>query len=237
MFFFSKIKNFSGGRSFQNIDDDESAGSHTRTELHKVGESGDTASIGKGDNEGSVHDLTLAAQKKSTLQGMEIDGEPTKSETKESSYQDTKSFFFELKGKGNIEDIAKEREWRLNRIKKLHKPMDYKKLKQHELSFMSQALTKKAKAKEEMMAKLKEREKSYKISYKSKVHNSLEKEYKGIRHGVQVKHDESQKHRVMSKKYGEKIKEMNMIQNGDTEVLQKILESRFPKDGPENKQW
>jgi hypothetical protein len=41
----------------------------------------------------------------------------------------------------------------------------------------------------------------------------------------------------MSKKYGEKINEMNMIQQGDTKQIQQILDNRFPKEGPEMREW
>jgi hypothetical protein len=41
----------------------------------------------------------------------------------------------------------------------------------------------------------------------------------------------------MSKKYGEKINEMNMIQQGDPKQIQQILDNRFPKEGAEMREW
>jgi hypothetical protein len=185
-FFFSKE---SWARSGQDIDDDPGSGqSHSNTDMkNKNGDEDDVMNNMKANEEG-LEDGEGLGSKKKTLGNMDGDeGDPSKSDKTESAYMDTQSFFFTLKGgKGNIEDIAKEREFRLNRIRKLHKPMDYKKLKQHELSFMSEILTKRAKKKEEMAIRLKETEQAYKVSYKSKVHNTLEKDYKCVRHGVQV---------------------------------------------------
>jgi hypothetical protein len=152
----------------------------------KNGDDDDMMNNMKATEEGLKDGEGFGANKKA-LDNMNGDDDPSKSDKTESAYMDTQSFFFTLKGgKGNIEDIAKEREFRLNRIRKLHKPMDYKKLKQHELSFMSEILTKRAKKKEEMAIRLKETEQAYKVSYKSKLHNTLEKDYKYVRHGVQV---------------------------------------------------
>lgn len=236
--FFFLLENWA--RSNQDIDDEPgSQQSHTNTDLKgKTGDDEDMMNNIRMNEEGLGDSPEGLAARKKKLEMAGDEADQSKSDKTESAYMDTQSFFFTLKGgKGNIEDIAKEREFRLNRIRKLHKPMDYKKLKQHELSFMSAILTKRAKKKEEMAIKLKEQQQAYKVSYKSKLHNTFEKDYKGVRHGVQVLHDEHQKHRVMSKKYGEKIKEMNMIQQGDTKQIQQILDNRFPKEGPEMREW
>jgi hypothetical protein len=185
--FFFLLKNWA--RSHPDIDDEHGSEQSRTTDLKgKTGDDEDVMNNIKITQEAldnSPEGLSASRKMLGNMGGDEAD--PSKTAKTESAYMDTQSFFFTLKGgKGNMEDIAKEREFRLNRIRKLHKPMDYKKLKQHELSFMSEILTKRAKKKEEMAIKLKEQQQAYKVSYKSKLHNTFEKDYKGVRHGVQV---------------------------------------------------
>lgn len=147
----------------------------------------------------------------------------------------TKSFFM-AKGKGNFEDIQRERKWRLKKIKKEHLPIDYKKLREHELSFLAKIYEKKEKKKEEMKKNLIELEKNYQVAYKSKKYMQFRGSYSQDRNNVRISIDKSHKDREMSKKYGEKIRELNLpaIEKGN---MLEQLEQRFPKEGKGHDTW
>jgi hypothetical protein len=84
-----------------------------------------------------------------------------------------------------------------------------------------------------MNDQLKKLEKSYKISYKSKVHADMSKDYINTRHKTQVQSKEMTKNRNISKEYGQKIRKMNADEN-----IFKHLADRFPVgSGKDHKAW
>jgi hypothetical protein len=58
----------------------------------------------------------------------------------EENLDSTQNFFFQLRGKTEAERADK---LRLRNIKILHKPMDYEKLKKHEVKFVNEMLQRK----------------------------------------------------------------------------------------------
>ena len=138
----------------------------------------------------------------------------------EEDVENTKNFFFALRGKTEAERADK---LRLRNLKILHKPMDYEKLRKHEVKFVSEMLQRKDERRKLMNDQLKKLEKSYKISYKSKVHDEMSKDYINTRHKTKVQSKEITKNRNISKEYGTKIRKMNADEN-----IFKHLADRFP---------
>lgn len=126
--------------------------------------------------------------------------------------------------------------WELQKIKKAHRPVDYKKLKEHELSYMSANMTRREQNKEDMLKNLRGLENSYKISFKSKVHDSVEKAYIDKRYFVKKRFDETIQKKTTSRNYSDKIKEINLLSTDDAN-LAKSLEKKYVKEGPESKNW
>ena len=151
----------------------------------------------------------------------------------------TENFFFKLKNKDDKKTYTKremEVQYELEKIKKAHKPMDYKKLKKHETSFMAEMMIRRKQRQEEMAENLKKLESSYKISFKSKVHDNFENSYIDNRYFFKKKRDKSSANRDHSRNYSEKIKEMNILEPDNINV-QKSQEKKYVKEGVENKEW
>lgn len=173
------------------------------------------------------------SEKNSVQHGSTIDMDLDDKKNDNKNRTNTQSFF-QAKGKGKFEDIEKERKYRLKKIKQLHEPIDYKKQKQHEVSFQAEMLTQKEKKKEELRKRVAELENSYTVKYKSKAYDSIEKGYVNDRKKLDLEKVKHLQNRTVAKKYGEKIKELNFPENND---MEKILEQRFPKEGKGQKEW
>ena len=120
---------------------------------------------------------------------------------------------------------------RLRELKKRCKPINYDKLREHEKKFL-QEKKKRAKDKAEIMKKEQESiEKSYKIGYTSKLHDSYANGFIKDRHKKLLKHKADLGSLQKSKDYGIKARE-TLINKEETE---KELEQKYEDNNSQKK--
>ena len=95
-------------------------------------------------------------------------------------------------------------------------------------------MIKKVVEKDKIEKEIKSREGAFKVSFKSKTHDKVGQELKQQRNDMKIRHDEGVKHRTLSKKYGEKIKQMNQLENVN---IEKMLKDKYPSEGIEMRHW
>jgi hypothetical protein len=139
------------------------------------------------------------------------------------------------KGRGKYDDIDRERAWRLRKIKEEHKPIDYERLKQHEKSFLAEAMKNRERKKEELRKRIMDLEKSYKVSFKSQTHGKIKAGFSQQRNSVHLTRDHQQRNRDHSKQFAKKINEINFPKIDNLRATSN--DARFPKQGHAHTQW
>jgi hypothetical protein len=157
----------------------------------------------------------------------------TKGKSGDSSGRTTKSFFMH-KGKGTYRDIQREKDWRLKKIKKAHKPMDYTQLKEHEKSFIAEVYSKKELHASKMKEKMQESERSYKIDFKSRSHIAIKDSYREIRESFVNSRIEIRQSIDNAKQLIEKQTKMSEEKK---EKIQESVQKMFPSVGKRHAAW
>ena len=129
------------------------------------------------------------------------------------------------KGKGKMEDIEKEKIYRLKKIKEQHKPMDYTKLKEHEKNWIREMYKKKEKKAVEMKKKMEELTKSYNVKFKSKKHRSIEENYQSERNVVRGELEKIQEKINRGKQYGLR---QNVLSSTEKLKVNSEIREKFP---------
>jgi hypothetical protein len=161
------------------------------------------------------------------------DDDLPKNESQDSP-EETKTFFM-YKAKSQFPESDKLSLAKLKQIKKLHKPMNYNKLRKLGKSYIADMQIQTVKKQEELKQDLEEREKSYVVPFISKNHESIKANFKKDNVCPSLtKKQEFIKNSEIAKKYSQKISELATPSKLITDLA---LAQRFPSTGTPHTSW